>query len=133
MQPHPIEERKLTELDFTRLHKLVTTEATPHLDEVLCEAEVVPSEAIPANVVTMCARFVVRDMKLHRDQTFVLSYPHDARPAAGRISVLSPAGMALLGLPVGAVATWTGPQGEETAVRIEGILFQPEAHGDYLS
>lgn len=133
MQTHRIEERKLTELDFTRLNKLVSTAATPHLDEMLGDAEVVPSRAIPANVVTMYAKFIVRDIQLQRTQTFVLCYPPDAEPAAGFISVLSPAGMALLGLPVGALATWAGPNGEENGGRIEEILFQPEASGDYVT
>jgi regulator of nucleoside diphosphate kinase len=132
MQVLNISERKLTELDFARLNKLVAAGATPYLDEMLCDAEVVPSQAIPADVVTMYAQFSVSDMKSPRQQTFVLCYPRDAEPAMGFISVLSPAGMALIGLPVGALATWTGPNGEESAVRIEGILFQPEASGDYV-
>lgn len=133
MQTHHTEERKLTELDFTRLNKLVATGTTPHLDEMLHDAEVVPSKAIPANVVTMYAKFVVRDTKLQREQKFVLCYPHDAEPGEGFISVLSPAGMALLGLPVGALATWAVPSGKENTVRIEEILFQPEASGDYVT
>lgn len=133
MQTHPLEERKLTELDFKRLNKLAAGEAAPHLDEMLCDAEVVPSRAIPADVVTMYAMFDVRDMKLQRLQTFVLCYPTDAQPASGHISVLSPAGMALIGLPVGALATWSGPNGEENTVRIERVLFQPEASGDYVT
>jgi regulator of nucleoside diphosphate kinase len=133
MQVQTTEERKLTELDFTRLNKLLSASATPLLDEMLCEAEVVPSRAIPANVVTMYAMFVVREMALQRLQTFVLCYPPDAEPASGYISVLSPAGMALLGLPVGALATWIGPNGEKSVVRIEEILFQPEASGDYVT
>jgi regulator of nucleoside diphosphate kinase len=132
MQIHNLAERKLTELDFTRLNKLVVAGATPDLDQMLCDAEVLPSNVIPADVVTMYAQFSVLDMKSSHRRTFVLCYPSDAEPAAGSISVLSPAGMALLGLPVGALATWTGPNGEESAVRIEGILFQPEASGDYI-
>jgi regulator of nucleoside diphosphate kinase len=125
------EERKLTELDFIRLNKLATAGAAPHFDEVLYDAEVVPSKTIPADVVTMHTMFVVHDLKLQRQQTFVLCYPRDAEPATGHLCVLSPAGMALLGLPVGALATWTGPRGEENTARIEGILFQPQASGGF--
>jgi regulator of nucleoside diphosphate kinase len=133
MHINKIEERKLTELDFARLNKLAATGTAPRLDEILGDAEVMPSPSIPADVVTMYAQFTVRDTTLQRPQTFVLCYPHDANAAFGFISVLSPAGMALLGLPVGAVATWAGPNGEANAVRIEEILFQPEASGDYVS
>jgi regulator of nucleoside diphosphate kinase len=130
--PHP-GERKLTELDFARLSKLATAGAPVQLDELLCEAEVVPSKAVPADIVTMYAKCIVRDVKLQRRQEFVVCYPADAEPASGFISVLSPAGMALLGLPVGALATWPSPRGEVNAVQIEGILFPPEASGDYVT
>jgi regulator of nucleoside diphosphate kinase len=126
-------ERKLTELDFARLNKLVAAGAPPQLDELLCDAEVVPSRSVPPDVVTMYAKCVVRDVKAHRTQAFVVCYPPDAEPAGGFISVLSPAGMALIGLPVGALATWSGPGGEPIAVQIEEILFQPEASGDYVT
>lgn len=127
-----IDERKLTELDYTRLHKLLREGASEPLDQMLCDAEVMPSRAIPADVVTMYARFVVRDLKLQREHTLEVCYPRDADAVAGRISVLSPAGTALIGLPVGAVAAWAGPNGETTTARIERIAYQPEASGDYL-
>jgi len=126
-------ERKLTELDFTRLNKLTAAGAMPQLADILDEADVVPAQAIPADVVTMYAQFVIRDLKLQRRQVLVVCYPADAEPAKGFVSVLSPAGMGLLGLPVGALARWVGPGGEESVAQIEGILFQPEATGDYVT
>lgn len=126
-------ERKLTELDFTRLKKFTAGGAMPQLDGILDEAEVMPAQAIPADLVTMYAQFVIRDLKTQRRQILVVCYPADAEPAQGYISVLSPAGMGLIGLPVGAVAKWMGPGGEESVAQIEGILFQPEATGDYVT
>lgn len=126
-------ERQLTELDFTRLQKFTAAGALPQLHDLLDEAEVVPAQAIPADVVTMYAKFVIRDLKLQRRQVLVLCYPSDAEAAQGFISVLSPAGMGLLGLPEGAIARWTGAGGEETVAQIESILFQPEATGDYVT
>ena len=126
-------ERKLTELDFTRLMKFTAAGAMPQLADLLDEAEVVPARAIPADTVTMYAQCVVRDLKLQRRQILVICYPSDAEPGKGYISVLSPAGMGLIGLPVGALARWVGPGGEENVVQIEGILFQPEATGDYVT
>src|SRR5687767_9526728 len=101
-------ERQLTELDFTRLKKFAAAGAMPQLHDVLHAAHVVPSRAIPADVVTMYARFVIRDLRLQRSQILVICYPDDAEPAKGYISALSPAGMALIGLPAGAVARWIG-------------------------
>ena len=126
-------ERKLTELDFTRLRKLTAANAMPQLLDLLDEADVVPPRAIPPDVVTMYAQLIVRDLKMQRRQILVVCYPADAEPAKGFISVLSPAGMGLIGLPVGATATWRGPGGEESVFQIERILFQPEATGDYLT
>jgi regulator of nucleoside diphosphate kinase len=126
-------ERKLTELDFVRLKKFTAAGTFPQLADLLNDAELVASPAVPADVVTMNARFVIRDLKLQRRQILVLCYPADAKPASGSISVLSPAGLGLLGLAVGAVARWVGPAGQETVAQIEEILFQPEATGDYVT
>lgn len=126
-------ERQLTELDFIRLKKYTHAGAPALLGDVLDEADVVSVQAIPPHVVTMNSRFIIEDLKLQRRQVVVVCYPQDANAATGHISVLSPAGLGLLGLPVGATATWTGPNGEEGAARIEEILYQPEATGDYLT
>jgi regulator of nucleoside diphosphate kinase len=126
-------ERKLTDLDFTRLTKFAAGGAMPKLHDVLHAAHVVPSQAIPPDVVTMYARFVIRDLRLQRSQILVICYPADADPARGRISALSAAGMALIGLPVGAVARWVAPGGAESVALVERILFQPEATGDYVT
>lgn len=126
-------ERRLTELDFVRLSRFTAAGLMPQLRGVLDEADVVPARAIPPDVVTMYAQFLVRDQKKQRRQVLAVCYPADADPVKGRISVLSPAGMALIGLPVGATARWVGPGGEESIAQIEGILFQPEATGDYVT
>jgi len=126
-------ERKLTELDFVRLGKFTAAGALPQLADVLEEAEVLPVRVIPADVVTMYAQFVIRELMTQRRHTLVICYPQDAQPTKGYISVLSPAGMGLIGLPVGAVGRWVGPAGAESAAQIERILFQPEASGDYLT
>lgn len=127
MRASNLGERKLTEPDFTRLNRFTAAGALPQLADVLDDAEVVPARAIPADVVTMYSQFVIRDLKMQRRQILTLCFPPDAEPGKGSISVLSPAGMALIGLPVGAIARWSGPGGEQTVAQIEGVLFQPEA------
>jgi regulator of nucleoside diphosphate kinase len=126
-------ERKLTELDFTRLRKFTAAGAMRPLADLLDEADVLPAQAIPADVITMYARFVVRDVRTQRRHLLALCYPLDADPGKGRISVLSPAGIGLIGVAVGALAGWISPNGESTVVRIEEVLFQPEASGDYVT
>lgn len=126
-------ERKFTELDFIRLKKFTAAGTFPQLADILDDAELLPSPSIPPDVITMNAWFAIRDLKLQRRQIVTVCYPDGADPATGSISVLSPAGMGLLGLSAGAVARWVGPAGEETVAQIERILFQPEAAGDYVT
>lgn len=126
-------ERKLTERDFIRLKKLTALGTFPQLADILNEAELFPPQAIPPDVVTMYAQFVIRDLKLQRRRILVVCYPTDAEPSEGYISVLSPAGLGVIGLSVGAIARWMGPAGEESGAQIDEILFQPEATGDYVT
>ena len=133
MQTSTSGERKLTELDFTRLTRFTAKGAMAPLADLLDEADIVRPQAMPADVVTMYARFGIRDAASMRRRQLVICYPWDADAAQGRVSVLSPAGMGLIGLPVGALARWTGPDGQENAARIEEIHFQPEASGDYIT
>lgn len=126
-------ERQLTELDCRRLRRVAVAGSVPQLAALLDDATVVSSPEIPPDVVTMYARFVLRDLMTQERQFLVLCYPADTDPAHGCISVLSPAGLALIGLPAGAVARWVGPGGEERVVQLEEIVFQPEASGDYVT
>ena len=133
MQASNVGDRKLTELDFTRLMKFTAAGTMPQLVDVLDEADIVAPQAMPADVVTMYSRFVIRDLRLQRSQTLVVCYPADADASRGYVSVLSPAGMALVGQPTGAVVRWVGAGGRESVVQVERILFQPEATGDYVT
>lgn len=57
-------ERKLTELDYVRLRKFTAAGAFPQLAEILNDAQFLPPHTIPLDVVTLYARFVVRDLKM---------------------------------------------------------------------
>ncbi|NKE68497.1 transcription elongation factor GreAB [Ramlibacter sp. RBP-2] len=125
--------RQLTALDSARLRKMAGSGSQPELDELLDEAEVIDSREVAPDIVTMYAQVEVEDIGSRSRRTLVVCYPADAEPARGFISVLSPVGLALLGLPVGAVARWQAPGGIESAARVAAILFQPEASGDYVT
>lgn len=133
-------ERTLTQIDYVRLQRLLTalppsspTAQTDTLAELLAVSELVASPAVPPDVVTMYSQFVVADEAGGGRRKLALCYPDDADPAAGFVSVLAPLGTALLGLRVGDVARWTGPQGQRHATRVVEMLFQPEATGDYTT
>lgn len=126
-------ERMLTDLDFSRLTKLVDQHVPPVLEDLLANADITSSRAVQPDVVTMYSRVELVDAHTHRRQVLTVCYPQDAEPAAGFISVLSPVGISLLGLKVGDFARWQTPHGEECAAMIESIQFQPEATGDYVT
>ena len=132
----PADERTLTELDRARIGTLLrrtgTTEANREmLEELLAPADEVPSRQVDADVVTMYSQVQIEDPQGGNPRTLAVCYPEEADADAGRVSVLSPIGAALLGLRVGATARWKTPDGRAHQARIVGITFQPEASGDY--
>ncbi|WP_148715965.1 nucleoside diphosphate kinase regulator [Chitinolyticbacter meiyuanensis] len=107
MQPTII----LSEHHLERLETLIArqqprTAAIEALEEELARAEIVPETALPADVIVpgRSARFV--ETGSGREYSYTLVYPHEADLAQGRISVLLPAGSALLGLRVGQSIDW---------------------------
>ncbi|GAA6120070.1 GreA/GreB family elongation factor [Acidovorax sp. FG27] len=126
-------ERVLTDLDFARLSKLTDPQGESPLADVLAAADVTGSRAIQPDVVTMNSQVEVADPHTGRCQVLTLCYPRDAAPTAGRISVLSPVGTALLGLRAGDKAAWQAPDGQACQADVARIAYQPEAAGDYLS
>lgn len=128
--PKPVEPL-LTERDHARLTRLNTALPEPLL-QLLDQAELVRSEAVPADVVTMYTRVLAHDEGEASPQTLTLCYPADAEPSLGFISVLSPVGTALLGRRRGEAVHWRTPTGATRQLHIDELLFQPEASGDYL-
>lgn len=128
-------ERTLTEIDHARLMRLVRqasgTAGAEAMQELLESSDLVTSPEVPPNVVTMYSQVLLQDALGAAPYKITLCYPADADPAAGLISVLSPVGMALLGLRVGDMARWSPPGGQERTARILEVTFQPEATGDY--
>lgn len=137
----PATERVITELDHARLSKLLVAQekanpsnaALEPLRDLLTDAYVVPSREVREDIVTLYAQLQVQLPNNDQPSKIVLCYPADADPAAGRVSVLSPMGIALVGLSLGQTAQWRGPTGQTLSARVDAILFQPEASGDFIS
>ena len=125
-------ERTLTELDFARL-KLKDGQLPAELKDNFEFPNLVPSNEVSADVVTMYSQVEIMDLHSHHRQVLTICYLSDAEPNLGFISVLSPVGASLLGLQVGAIARWRTPNGDECAAEIKAILFQPEASGVYTT
>lgn len=126
-----IDSRLLTELDHQRLRRLAQDHAP--LQALLDNAELLPSPQLPADIVSMNSVVQVLDPRSGRTQDLTLCYPAEAQAEQGRISVLSPVGLSLLGRAVGSAAVWQ--MGAVAAggapLQIQALHYQPEASGDF--
>ncbi|HQR04113.1 MAG: nucleoside diphosphate kinase regulator [Proteobacteria bacterium] len=126
---------QMSELDLARLQRLLDQndgDDRAYLDalrERLAQAQGVEPREIPADVVTMNSRVVYQDDDA--SMTLTLVYPEQADAAAGRVSVLSPIGSALLGAHTGQSVTCRFPDGREKMLKVRTIEFQPEASGQF--
>lgn len=126
---------RVTRPDAIKLSRLVERlaptlgEQADLLQEVLDLAEIVPSETIPPEVATLGSQLVIEDRDAAATQRITLVLPHEADAAAGRISVVSPVGRALLGRAVGESVEVRLPNGATRRVDIGAIPYQPEANG----
>jgi regulator of nucleoside diphosphate kinase len=100
------------------------------LEDGLEHARVVAPENVPPDVVTMRSRVQVQDVDSGRDAVLTVAFPFEADSAQGRVSVLAPIGAALLGSRAGETVRWKTGEGVQR-LRIERVLYQPEAAGDY--
>lgn len=129
----------ITQIDLQRLCRVVASEldlhdgSSRHLTELIAElerAEVVLSDEIPDDVVTMNSTVVLRDLDTNATETYTLVYPNHANIARNRLSVLAPVGTAILGYHVGDVVRWRVPAGVRR-LRIQEVVFQPERVGAF--
>ena len=101
-----------------------------HLEAELDRAEVVLPVDVPFDVVTMNSEVAVRDLDSNEEMTFAVVFPLDADVNRQRISILAPIGTAVLGYRVGDTIDWKVP-GRTRRLKIERVLFQPEAAGQF--
>lgn len=128
----------ITEFDLHRLERLFARTAgggrdldyLESLEEEIGRCEIVGPREIPPDVVTINSQVRLRDLDADREMTVTLVFPDQADLEQGRLSVVSPIGTAILGYSVGDVVEWQVRSGTKK-IRIEEILYQPEAAGDY--
>ncbi|GAB4039330.1 GreA/GreB family elongation factor [Spirosoma gilvum] len=85
---------------------------------------------IPSDVVTMNSVVSLEYIDMDKHLEICLVYPEEADGARNRISIFSPLATALLGCQQGTVANLPTPFGSIN-IRINQILYQPEAAGDF--
>jgi len=129
----------ITYYDLERLSSLIESSKIPgyqkkfylkQLDQELENAKVVSPQDIPRDVITMNSHVRIRDLGSGEKKEYILVFPSDARIEEGKISILSAIGTALIGYRVGDIIEWQVPSGLRR-LKIEKILYQPEASGHY--
>lgn len=116
----------VTHQDYDRLRSLLD-KADPDdrtvesLEEELNRATLVHRAELPDDVVAMGCRVAFRNETTGREHEMELVYPHELQSGSDRISILAPAGAALLGLKVGAVIDWPMQGREPLQIRILSI------------
>ncbi len=104
--------------DYARLREYALND---ELADELDRAIVVKKEQVPEDVVTMNTRCVYLDERLGTQREIELVFPEEADLAAGRVSVLTPVGSALIGLRVGQEIAWDFPDGSIRRLKVTGV------------
>ncbi len=89
--------------------------------EELSRARILPAARIPADVAGIGSRITWRDETTGHEQTATLVWPEQADIDAGRASVLTPIGVALLGLKAGARFQWETRGGERRDLTVLSV------------
>jgi regulator of nucleoside diphosphate kinase len=122
----------LSEPDMDRLRACVLLPTVSAQQRALVEAlestaVVVDHTEIPPDVVTMNTTVQCTTVDGAHAHTWTLVYPGEADYLRGRLSVLSPAGIALLGARCGQTVVCRPPRGVPIQYVISEILLQPES------
>lgn len=127
----------LTDKDSERLFALAeggggrVPEVRETLARELMRARIVEPPQVPPNVVTMNTRVTVRDEGTGKTRVLTLVYPGDEDASVGNLSILTPAGAALIGLAEGETLAWVTRDGQTKELTVVEIQYQPEANGRF--
>jgi regulator of nucleoside diphosphate kinase len=100
------------------------------LEGHLARTMIVPPTSVDADTVTMNSKVHLRDLDSGKSQVVTLVYEADADLYGEKLSVLTGLGASLLGSRVGDVVEWRTRRGSRR-LRVDRILFQPEAAGEF--
>lgn len=121
----------ITGTDKARLRELIDLEAAPDIFELEHEIEraiVVDAQRVAQDVITMNSRALLQVDD--EEQEVALVYPDDADEPAGRLSVFSGLGTALLGYRAGDAFNCRTRE-RTRRVQVRAVIYQPEAAGHF--
>lgn len=129
----------ISTVDYARLEPMIRDAVASRstASELLCvlkskidEAQVLEPCEMPGDVVTMNSLVRVRDLGTREVESYTLVYPAFADIKKNCLSILTPVGIALLGLRQGETAECSSLLGPNR-LRVEQVEFQPESAGHY--
>ena len=129
----------LTDYDYERLELLLDNmnrvpqnrrDDLSRLEDDLATCQIVAPEEMPANIITLHSTVRYLDLESNKERVVTLVFPSNADISMGRISIAVPLGAAILGRAEGDIVSLKVFDGT-TMIRIEEVLYQPEAAGDY--
>ncbi|RYY22884.1 MAG: nucleoside diphosphate kinase regulator [Sphingomonadales bacterium] len=88
----------------------------------LDRAEVHVAGKLPKGVVTMNSKVEFVDEASGTSRTVELVYPHEADIDAGRVSILTPVGIGLIGMASGRAILWPDREGHARMLRIVSVV-----------
>lgn len=126
-------------LDYARIKKCINdakqfnsinNQETDKLINELNSAKIIEPQTIPSNVVTMNSIVKLNFLNSNKRVQFQIVYPKQANFKGHKISIFSPIATALIGYQIGDHIEWVVPAGL-TKLRIDEIVYQPEAAGEF--
>ena len=93
------------------------------LQKVLEHSRVINPDVLPKDRVSLLSRVEFTNLSTNTRMTFQIVSPHEMDLEAGKISLQSPIGTALMGKKVGEIAEALAPSGT-LRLRIENITFE---------
>ena len=127
---------QVTEFDSERLSTLITAAKVPgcsienelvQLQKLLDDAEIVPPQNIPCDTVTMNSKVRLKDYRSNEDMVLSVVFPIDTDNDRTfedlKVSILAPMGLSVFGHRAGDAVS--------AKIKVEELLYQPEAAGDF--
>ena len=116
----------VAEEDYNRLTALIermerTSDVIDGLEEELSRADLKPLSEMPDNIVTMNSRVRFLNEDANQEHEMTLVYPHEVGEASDRVSILAPAGAAMLGLGIGDRIEWPMKGRKPIHLKVVGV------------
>jgi len=117
-------------IDDAKSQKTIKADEAEKLISELNAAKIVDPQDVPVDIVTMNSIVQVSFLNTKKQLQFQIVYPDQANFKENKISIFSPVATALIGYKESDEIEWMVPSGM-TKIRIDKIIYQPEAAGDY--